>query len=521
MTWLSNIFKKRDTGISVADSQLNDLFRSYANNFSGVTITAESVLGNPVVFRAVNLVAGAFAKIPVHIFRYTDDGREKATALTQYRLLLKQPHELYTAYTFKHSLLSNALIYGNGYAYIERNQFGTPVQLWLLDPRHTWTNYQQGVLTYRTQINNQQVVFGPADCMHIRGLSLNGLVGVPLLEVLSNAYGYGLSVQRYATQYFKNNGKPSIIIELAPHLKDTEKVKEFRRLWAEQHNSGNSSAPAFLTSGNKVVPYSNSNEAGQLIGNLEHDILTVANCIGVPASKLGSKQNTSYSSLESESTAFLQDIDCWLVQFEQECEIKLLTESAKINATHYVEFERKALIKIDSKTESETLISEFNNGIISFEEMRAARNMPLDKDDKDEWRRPANIVVESLEAEQMKMQQDQLKAQQDQAKQQAEQQQPATEDNPEDKAEDTKTIVEADDSRLQQMTILALDRLLNRVSKSNEDPRSHRSIFVQSLSPFENSAEFTDELLQRIATAENPKKYIESLDSAELIKGLK
>lgn len=520
MNWLTNIFKKRDTGISVADSQLHDLFRSYANNYSGVTITAESILGNPTVYRAVNLVAGAFAKIPVHVYRYTDDGREKATALTQYRLLLKQPHELYTAYTFKHSLLSNALIYGNGYAFIERNQFGTPVQLWLLDPRHTWTNYQAGVLTYRTQINNQQVEFGPADCLHIRGLSLNGLVGVPLLEVLSNAYGYGLSVQRYATQYFKNNGKPSIIIELAPHLKDTEKVKEFRRLWTEQHNSGNSSAPAFLTSGNKVVPYSNSNEAGQLIGNLEHDILTVANCIGVPASKLGSKQNTSYSSLESESTAFLQDIDCWLVQFEQECEIKLMTESAKINSTHYVEFERKALIKIDTKTESETLIAEFNNGIISFEEMRARINMPLDKNNEDEWRRPANIVVESLEAEQMKLQQDQLKAQQDQANQQAEQQQPATEDTPQDKADDTKTVVEADDSRLQQMTILSLDRLLNRVAKAKDDLSNHRSIFIQSLSPFENAAKFTDELFERIRAANSKTQFIESLDSAELVRQL-
>lgn len=513
--WLPSFFKKRDTGISVADSQLNDLFRSYANNFSGVTITAESILGNPTVYRAVNLVAGAFAKIPVHIYRYTDDGREKATALTQYRLLLKQPHELYTAYSFKHCLLSNALVYGNGFAFIERNQFGTPTQLWLLDPRHTWVNYQAGVLTYRTQINNQQIEFGPADCLHIKGLSLNGIVGVPLLEVLSNAYGYGLSVQRYATQYFKNNGKPSIIIELAPHIKDSEKVKEFRRLWSEQHNSGNSSAPAFLTTGNKVVPYSNSNEAGQLIGNLEHDILTVANCIGVPASKLGSKQNTSYSSLESESTAFLTDIDCWLVQFEQECESKLLTESAKINSTHYVEFERKALIKIDTKTESETLISEFNNGIISFEEMRARINMPLDKDNEDEWRRPANIVVESLEAQQMEMQQQQMQQQADQL------QQPANEDTPQDKATDDKTNVEADDSRLQQMTILSLDRLLNRVSKSNDDPKSHRSIFIQSLSPFENAAVFTDELLQRIATAANSKEYVESLDSAELIKGLK
>jgi len=504
INWLTKKLT-RSQGVTFNGGNLDNLFRSYANNYSGVNISAESILGNPTVYRAVNLVAGAVGKIPLHIYRYTDDGREKATALTPYKLLLKQPHELYTAYTFKHSLLSNALIYGNAFSYIERNQFGTPVQLWLLDSRHTWINYQAGVLNYSTTINNKQINFGPADVLHIKGLSLNGIVGVPLLDVLSNAYGYGLAVHRHATQYFARNGKPSIIIELAPHIKDNAKVAEFRRLWTEQHNAGNSSAPAFLTAGNKVVPYSSTNDAGQLIENLEYDLIVVANCIGVPASKLGSKQNTSYSSLESESTAFLQDIDCWLVQFEQECESKLLTESAKHNDTHYIEFDRKSLIKIETKTESETLISEFNNGIISFEEMRARINMPLDKNDKDEWRRPANIVVESMEAEQLQIQQDQFKVTTEAA---------ALPEVVEE--EEVKPTDKPEDERLKQMKILTLDRLLNRVAKSKDEISNHRSIFVQSLSPFENSAVFTDELFAKIATADDRQKFIETLDVEQL-----
>jgi len=505
--WLPKIFK-RSQGITASNFNLNELLRQ--SNYSGVSISAESILGNPTVYRAVNLVAGSCAKIPVHIYRYTSDGREKASALPQYNLLLRQPHPLYSAYSFKHALFSNALIFGNAYAYILRNEFATPQSLLLLDSRATQIQTSNdGNISYHTTINNKSYAIPFSDILHIKGLSLNGITGLPLLDILSNAYGYGLSVQRYASGYFKNNGKPSIAIELPGHIKDGEKIKEFARLWQEQHNSGNPFSPAFLANGTKLVPYSNSNDAGQLIENLEHDIQLVANCIGVPASKLGSKNNTSYKSLESETQAFLSDIDCWLVQFEMECFLKLLSESAKINNTHYVEFERRYLIKIDQKIESEILIAEYNNGIRSFEETRASINANIDKDGKQEWRRPNSIVVES---EEMAALQDQLKAQDEQLKARPAPEPPEAPQEPE-KAES------GDRSKLEQMAILSLDRLLVRLQKS-KDLESNRSIFVQSLSPFENASQFTDQLFERISKAEDQTKYLESLDSADLIKEL-
>jgi len=506
--WLPKIFR-RSQGITATNFNLSELLRQ--SNYSGVSISAESILGNPTVYRAVNLVAGSCAKIPVHIYRYTSDGREKATALPQYSLLLRQPHPFYSAYNFKHSLFSNALIYGNAYAYIVRNEFATPQSLLLLDSRSTTVETtRDGDIICKTSIDNKTFAIPHSDILHIKGLSLNGISGLPLLDILSNAYGYGLSVQRYAAGYFRNNGKPSIAIELPGHLKDAEKIKEFARLWSEQHNSGNPYSPAFLANGTKIHPYSSSNDAGQLIENLEHDIQLVANCIGVPATKLGSKQNTSYSSLESETQAFLSDIDCWLVQFEQECFIKLLSESSKINNTHYIEFERRYLIKIDQKTESDILIAEYNNGIKSFEEMRASINSNIDKDNKQEWRRPNNIVNES---EEMKALQDQVTKQAEQIKATPPPAPPAAQEEPPKAAPEER-------SKLERMAILSLDRLLTRAAKS-KDLESNRSIFVQSLSPFENAAEFTDELFEKISTAEDHTKFIESLDAADLVKELK
>lgn len=504
INWLKKLV--RSEGV-VLQGGLENFFSNYANNTSGIAIDALSILGNPTVFRGVNLIAGAGGKIPLKTHRYTEDGSEPATALPLYRMLLKKPHPFYTAYVFKHTLIANALIYGESFVYINRNDFGLVRDLMLLDNRSTQVEYRNGQLIYKTTIGNTQFAFPYADVLHIKGLSLNGITGVPLLDVLSNAYGYGLAVQRYSTQYYRNNCKPSIVIELAPHYKDPEKIKEFRRLWTEQHNQTNSHAPAFLTSGNKVVPYSNTNDQSQLIESMEHDIIMVANALGVPASKLGSKQNTSYSSLESESTAFLQDIDCWLVQIEQEFEDKLLTESAKINNTHYIQFEREALIKIDSATQSKINIDEYNNGIISFEEMRQRISRNKDKNGSMEWRRPSNIIVEGEEQDGILEDKNTIGT-------------VDTNDSTDTQPVEPTKKINSVRSQLDQMTILTLDRLTNRLQKSNDELKSHRSIFIQSLSPFENAATFTDTLFKTIEESENPKATIANLDSLKLLEKL-
>lgn len=501
----------RSSGVEIPAS-LQDFFRSY-NNTSGINISAESILGNSTVFRAVNLIAGNIAKIPCYIYRNTNDGREKATALTQYNLLLKSPHPLYTAYTFKHTMISNALIHGNSYAYIDRNAYATPNSLLILDPRSTSTYYdtETGILSYRCTMNNKFFNIPMEDMIHLKGLSLNGHTGLQLLDILANAYGYGLNLQRAGNNYFKNNMKPSVIIELAPHIKG-EKIKEFREIWAEQQGGNNSSSPAFLTSGNKIQQYSSVNEAANLLGNLEHDIITVANCLNISPSRLGSKNNTSYSSLEMETQNFLSDIDVWLYQMEQEFEYKLLAESSKVNNTHYIEFDRSALIKIDTKTRSEVLIQEYNNGIIHFEEMREQINKNIDKDNKMEWRRPANIIIESEERKLLEEELKNAKATTTNV--------PVESDRPESSSNNDSTVddsVQNQNDRLAKMTILTLDRLLERVKKSKEDVMSHRDIFVNNLSPYENAEAFTNNLLKDISSQEDKYKYIENIDAAELL----
>ena len=103
----------------------------------------------------------------------------------------------------------------------------------------------------------------------------------------------------------------------------------------------------------------------------------MANIIGVPPHKIGDPTRTSHSSLESENQAYLQDsLDPWLCNWEKECEDKLLTEQQKTQDTHIVEFQRDAIIRVDKKTETESLAVEVNNGLLSLDEARAIKNRP-------------------------------------------------------------------------------------------------------------------------------------------------
>jgi len=307
---------------------------------------------------------------------------------------------------------------------------------------------------------------------------------------MKDALGLGLSVMRYSAVYFKNAAKPSVVIELPPNIRDKEKIEQFRHQWGSMHQGlTNSHRPALLTSGAKVIPISNNNEESQLSESMENDRIMVSNILSIPPHMLGANISTSHSSLESESKSFLSNtLDGWLHNWESECSQKLLTEEQKENDSHFMEFERKAIISIDATTQSTLAIQEYNNGIISFEELRAMNNRPTVKDPSHTFRRPANILVEGEEPE---------PEDGGTTFEQQPQDEPQDTDGPADDEPATEDT-EDDTEPLRAITAATLQRLVNRMAKG-KDIEASRSIMLESFEMFPAAEQFTDDLLTGLA----------------------
>ena len=91
--------------------------------------------------------------------------------------------------------------------------------------------------------------------------------------------------------------------------------------------------------------------------------------------------------------------DClnpWLVEIENECFQKLLTEEQKQNESHGVEFDRDAFLQADVKTTHEVLAADIQNGILSRNEARAVLNLNAYAGG-DEFLVPMNMVEAQTE----------------------------------------------------------------------------------------------------------------------------
>lgn len=370
------------SGETVNLTQDPSTFREWLSleSTSGARVDATRVLGIPPVLKGIRLIADAVSSTPIHCYRKTPEGRAVADMHPGHWLLNEEPSPFYGAQDLLNTLTFHAILYGSGYAWIRRNEFGRPDELLILPPEATYPEYDTDTLVYHTHLEGKRFIVSADDMLHIKGLSYDGVQCYSLLDIMRNAFGYGISLQSHAEYWYKNNGRPSIIIELPHGRNDADQIEEFKAAWAAWHRGvGNSNLPAIVKSGTKVTPFGNTNTDGQFHESQEHFLIMVANILCLPPYKIGAKLSSSYSSFESESKAFLKDsINPWLVKWESACNQRLRTERQRYSGSHYFEFERKALISIDAQVEKDIITAYFDAGLLAFEEARELLNRTTD-----------------------------------------------------------------------------------------------------------------------------------------------
>ena len=334
-------------------SSLDDpeLWEAYGavESASGQKISAESALKFAPWWRGINLISRDVAKLPLVVYKRAGQGKEKDSTHPAYRLLRYRANdELMSASTFKQTIQALAMSTGNGYAWIRRNQHAVPLELIIIDPCDVVPFRENGRLWYGIKIGESWRRTSPADVFHIKGLSRDGLVGYSVYRNARDSLGEGVSAQKYESRFFKNDARPSVVIEV-PGAMPEDAQREFIRQWENTFGGlENSHRTAIVTHGGKVNPFSRSARDSQLLELRKFNLVDIANWCGVPVHKVGGEGRTAFASLEQENQAYLDEsLDPWLVTWEDEAREKLLTEEEKNRDTHVIEFTRQALVRAD------------------------------------------------------------------------------------------------------------------------------------------------------------------------------
>ena len=200
---ISGLFRPRDAPQNRTSGSSYAFFMG--GSTSGKYVNERSAMQMTAVYACVRILSEAIAGLPLHLYRYNDEGgKEKATDHTLYRLLHDEPNPEMTSFVFRETLMTHLLLWGNAYAQIIRNGKGEVIALYPLMPsRMTVDRDKNGHLYYQYQMSTEDaptmktgmVVLDPSEVLHVPGLGFDGIVGYSPIAMAKNAIGMAIACE--------------------------------------------------------------------------------------------------------------------------------------------------------------------------------------------------------------------------------------------------------------------------------------------------------------------------------------
>lgn len=363
---------------AIRSDQLFKEWFSRQPGLAGVAIhdcNAETIA---TVFQAITLLSGDAAKLPIHVYKDGDNGRQRDSGSSLERLLRRKPSRDMSAIFWKRKGARDVLIYGNSYFLIVRDQQLRPIELIPLDPTNTRPQRDKSGRLFYEWRETPSVAWRPypaADILHWRGLSKDGILGIGIIDQARESLGLTKAAENFGATFFGNGSVSSGIIE-HPGAMDEETVAKTRRQWEKMHSRESAHKVAILQGGVKFVPLTIPPEQAQFLATRQFQRQEVASWFNLPPHKLGDSSQTSYSSLEQQNQSYLDSsLEPLLCALEEEMWDKLLLEREK-KAGYEIEFLRQALLKPDTKTRTEIGVLRVSNGLATVNEWRDEENLP-------------------------------------------------------------------------------------------------------------------------------------------------
>tara|TARA_R100001594_G_scaffold135006_1_gene176452 strand:+ start:824 stop:2479 length:1656 start_codon:yes stop_codon:yes gene_type:complete len=383
------IGKQEERAITRSDSWTDALFQPTTS--SGETVSADTALGLAAVYSCVKILSETIASLPTKVYRITPTGKEEDINSPVWRLLHNQTNKAMSAYTFKEYSMSCCLLYGNSYAYIERNSAGVPISIIPLDPVNMQVaQTKDGEIFYKWlgsyDYDRQQIkaqIFDSSEIFHIMATTFDGVIGYSPIYALKETIGTGMAAERYSGSFFANGSRPSGVLQHAGRL-DADAAERLRTSWNALYQgtaTGNAARTAILEDGLEWKPISLPPDEAQFLQTMQASTDQIAAAFRVPTHFLGNREGLSqYNSLEAQASEFSRyTLTPWLTKFELESERKLLKE----NDRREIKFDLSSLLRSDHKTRFDIYRVGREIGVYSINEIRRLESMPPIKNGDD------------------------------------------------------------------------------------------------------------------------------------------
>ena len=357
---LQGIFRYR-TG-KYDTSSIAEAAGIYSLTKAGSNITESNAMAISTVYACVYKIATTIASLGLDVFERNGNEVNVANVHPAHDLIKIKPNAYQTAFEFWETITASALIYGMGYAVIERDERGFAIAL---HPVHASDVDLREVKSERVYIVKDFGAVRPENMLEIANLQR-----MSPIRLHRDNLGLAKSAQDFGAEYFGQSGQMTGVLTSDQPLKK-EQMDIIQGSW----NHGAAQA------GTKLMPFgfkyqriSISPDEAQFIETRKFQAEEICRIFSVPPSLVQLPSQTTYNNVEQQNLMFARHtIVPWTQRIEQEVDRKLIPAFQRPEI--YTKFRLVDLQRGDTTARANYFTQMLNSGVLSINEVRAEEEL--------------------------------------------------------------------------------------------------------------------------------------------------
>jgi HK97 family phage portal protein len=385
--WFGRVLNRLTGFGSIPTSRIMQTGRTDA----GVYVDADTALKNATVWACVQYLARTVAQLPWRVMADTSAGGGKVQDTNPADWLIhKRPNPEMGSFTFRQTLMTSALLRGNGYAEIQRDARGAPYALWPIHAdRVTPRRDRDGALYYEISNAGGPAELDAMDMFHVRGFG-DGPVGYNVVQYAAQSIGWAQATEQFGATFFGEGMNPSGLIEVAKGMSPGA-MEILRGELDRLYKGPRGKRTAILDAGMKFQKLATNPDDAQFIESMQHQVEVICRWFGVPPHKVMHLLRATFSNIEHQSIEVVVDsVTPWVKIFEEEADYKLFGANRQ---NLYTKMNLRGLMRGDNASRAAYYKDLFGVGAFSTNDILSLEDMNPIGPEGDQRFVPLNMVT--------------------------------------------------------------------------------------------------------------------------------
>ena len=363
MSWF-NFWKKEQRSNPITEA---DIF-GVSGGFSIFKQHMSFPMSLSAVYSAVELISNSIALLPIQV-KYKDEKGDPQIN-NEHPLNIAFNNNKMSKYMTIKMMVSDMLLYGNGYALIERTG-GAVTGLRYIESKDVQVNWnkQQNKLYYTSSILPGSII-APENILHIYKNSNDGYTGIGVLQYAARTIELSNYTENSSLDYFAKGLNATGIIHAKQPMNKIQAEQALKSV--EGNVNADKAYYKFLPFDIDFQPLTQNAKDAQMIETRLFNVSEIARFFNISPVLLQDLSKSSYSSIEAANLQFLtQTLLPYISILENEFNRKLIGEEEI-----FIDLDEREFLRTDSQSTANYLQTLTSSGIMTVNEAREQLGLP-------------------------------------------------------------------------------------------------------------------------------------------------